>query len=223
MTYPASIISLEPEAFLELFKIDNYRLANPAEAQYFANHLGITLDGISYTPVPLESSGFDADSNGPTAQPTITIGNVAQAVNDFVNQLKGPGYRLEGARVTRRLIQRRYLDDGPEAAAAIKGPPADVYTIEQLAGQNREAVTFKLRTAFETEGVMLPSRLALRTCSWEYRGDGCNYAGPFMTIDNQPTTDASLDRCPLTLTGCEARFGQYSELPFGGYPGLGNY
>lgn len=174
--------------------------------------MGVSLDGVEYLPVPLESQGFDVSGNGPTAQPTVVIGNVAQQVNDFINLLKTPGYRLEGARFTRRLIQGRYLDGGIEASAPIKGPPADIYTVEQLSSQNREAITLKLRTGFETEGVTLPGRLAMRTCSFEYRGDGCNYNGP---LNNVP--------CPYTLEGCKQRFGQFAVLPLGGYPGLGAY
>ena len=38
------------------------------------------------------------------------------------------------------------------------------------------------------------------------------------TKDGQPTDDPALDKCGGRLSDCKLRFGEYGELPFGGYP-----
>ncbi|WP_370450709.1 hypothetical protein [Corallococcus sp. CA047B] len=44
---------------------------------------------------------------------------------------------------------------------------------------------------------------------WEYRGEGCGYAGPpAAKLDDTPTSSAAEDRCGKRLASCKLRSGR---------------
>jgi lambda family phage minor tail protein L len=70
---------------------------------------------------------------------------------------------------------------------------------------------------------MLPRRQVVQNvCAWRYRSAECGYTGGAVAdINDQPTTDPARDQCGKRLASCKLRFGQYAELPFGGFPAAG--
>lgn len=86
-------------------------------------------------------------------------------------------------------------------------------------------VEFELASPMDLEGLMIPTRQYHSVCTWcirnQYRsGDGCDYAGnKYFDRNNKPVSDPSKDKCAGTVTACKKRFGEDSELPFGGFPG----
>lgn len=99
----------------------------------------------------------------------------------------------------------------------------DIYYIDRKGAENKDTVEFELSAALDMAGVFLPRRQIVQNyCPWTYRGSECGYTGTtyFDTNDNSVAT-AGLDVCGKRLTSCRARFGQYAELPYGGFPAAG--
>jgi phage-related protein len=99
----------------------------------------------------------------------------------------------------------------------------DIYYIDRKGAENKDTVEFELAAALDLAGIALPRRQIVQNyCPWTYRGSECGYTGTtyFDTNDNSVAT-AGLDVCGKRLTSCRARFGQYAELPYGGFPAAG--
>lgn len=216
-----NLLSLDQETFIELFEVSDYRLANPAETRRFCQYAGVSFYGQPYEAVPIETRGFDLTTSGPSPRPSIVISNLGASVSSFLAALKGPGYRLEGLLFTRRLTQPQYLDGGARANAAIREQPIAQYRLEQISSINKVAVEFVLETGFGLDGATLPGRPESRICQWRYRGPECGWTGGGFTTANQPTINPLLDRCNGYLSGCQVRYGATAQLPYGGFPGLG--
>lgn len=220
----SNLISLNPGSPIELFEISDYNLSAPSETLFICNYAGVAFEGQEYQAIGCESNGFDLIGQGPIPTPQLIVSNIGRVVSEWLLQCKTqPNYRLEGARVLRRVTQRQFLDGQSNANAAIKELPQQVYVIEQMTEETYIAVKFRLGSPFDVEGVTLPARPLLRSCSWRYRSPECGYLGGGYTLNNQPTTNAALDICAKSLAACEARFGTSVDLPFGGAPGLNTY
>lgn len=219
----AGIESLEQDTKLELFILDQFNLRNPNEAFYFCNYSGIIFEGIEYQGIGCESSGYDLIGQGSIPNPTIALSNVGNVVSNLIYKLiSTPGYRLEGARVTRITTSKNFLDGQPNSGDSIKQNLPDIYILNQMQELTYQAVKFSLGTAWDVEGELLPNRIALRSCGSVYRSSTCSYLGSSMyTIDNKLTLDPEKDVCAKTLTACRRRFGSTAVLPFGGFVGLG--
>ena len=155
--------------------------------------------GLEYVAIPYQAGGFNLKTEGVPPSPSITLGNVGLEWTALVNAWND----LIGAKLTRRRILRRYLDDG--TAPDPNGHwPDEEWTIQQKEEESKLAVTFRLSTAFDLDGVTLPRRKALRyTCPWVYRGEGCDYSGPPVAdIHDQPLTTSTY---PLLQTLLDAR------------------
>jgi lambda family phage minor tail protein L len=219
-----SITSLSPNSPIELFEISGWNLTNLAETLYICNFTGVTFEGQSYQAIGCESEGFDLIGQGPIPTPQLTVSNIGRVISDLLYNCKtNPNYRLEGSTVLRRVTQRQFLDGQPNANAAIKELPQQQYIIEQVQEETYLAVKFRLGSPFDVEGVTLPARPLLRSCSWRYRSAECGWTGGMFTLNNQPTTNPALDQCAKSLAACECRFGSYAELNFGGAHGLNTY
>lgn len=218
----SGIESLEQDSKIELFQIDRFNVANPNEAFYFCNYSGITFQGIEYQAIGCESEGYDLIGQGSIPNPSLAISNVGNVVGNLVYKLiSTPGYRLEGARVTRITTSRKFLDGQSNAGDSIRQNPSDIYTLEQMQEMTYQAIKFRLATAFDLESDVLPNRIALRSCAWVYRSLECSYLGSDMyDIANKRTLDPDKDVCGKSLKSCKLRFGNASTLPFGGFPGL---
>ncbi|MBW4478652.1 MAG: phage minor tail protein L [Tolypothrix brevis GSE-NOS-MK-07-07A] len=220
----SNLISLNPDSPIELFEISGWNLITPSESLYICNFTGVAFEGTEYSAIGCESEGFDLIGQGSIPTPQLTVSNIGRVISDLLFICKtNPNYRLEGSKVLRRVTQRQFLDGQENVNAAIKELPRQEYIIEQMQEETYLAVKFRLGSPFDVEGVTLPARPLLRSCSWRYRSAECGWTGGMLTLNNQSTTNSALDQCAKSLPACECRFGQYTDLPFGGAPGLNTY
>ncbi|SDR00343.1 phage minor tail protein L [Pseudomonas moorei] len=100
--------------------------------------------------------------------------------------------------------------------------PVETWIITRKASETPAAIEFELGSPLDLQGVKLPRRQVIAgTCLWAYRSGECGYAGgPVADYANRPTSDPALDQCSRSVTGCKLRFGEFGELPFGGFPGI---
>jgi phage-related protein len=102
--------------------------------------------------------------------------------------------------------------------------PLEIYYVDRKSVENRNIVEFELASAFDLAGVRAPKRQCIGRCQWVYRSAECGYTGTdYFDLNNNPVSNASEDACSKRQSSCEARFGENTELPFGGYPGVGTY
>ena len=236
-----NLLSLNPESFIELYEFYNFfwNTNIPGTKKWDSNTViricnfikednsipGLSFEGNLYYALGIQGEGFDLIGQGAIPTPTITVSNVGGILTSWLRDTRiNSNYRLEGTYVKRRVTQKRFLDGESNATDSIKELPFQVYVIEQLQEENYQTVKFKLTTPFDTDGITLPARIMSRSCPWTYRGGECSYSGANKyTINNQPTNDPNQDMCAKTLKACETRFGKFSTLPFGGFPGLNTY
>lgn len=154
-------------------------------------------------------------------QPTLSVGNVDGSITSLCLSYQD----LVGAVLKRHRTLGKYLDatnfDGgnPNADPDEEFPP-DVWYIEQKLSETPEVVQFALSSALDFGQVQLPRRkIVANYCSWAYRSAECGYTGPAVArADDTLTNDPEEDVCGKRLSSCRLRFGEKSELPFGGYP-----
>jgi len=190
-----------------------YRFANWSQV----NGADVVYKTHSYTALPLETSGFELNTTGQLARPSITFANVGLGITALTNTYDD----LVGATVQRIRTLTTYLDGAPGADPnAFWGP--DEWIVEQKSSENKLAISFQLAIPFDLEGRSLPGRRLLREqCQWIYKNSiGCGYAGSSFFDANDQVTTAANDVCGKRLTSCKLRFGSTSRLPFGGFPGL---
>lgn len=221
---------LATEGLITLWQLDTRTLGGPVfyftSAQDFDTE--IVWGGQSYSPLPMDASGFELTTRGTIPQPTVTISNVFGAGNLLLDSYKG----LVGAELVRIMTLRRFLDDGetPDPAAYIT---RDKFVVAQKTSHNAIAIAFKLASRMDVEGTQLPRRQILRdvcthtyrafdpaTGSFDYTRASCPYVdAPDFDTANNPTDDAH-DQCSRNLKGCQLRFpGQV--LPARFFPGVG--
>lgn len=229
MTISSDIQKLDPGAIVDLFELDSSMIAG-GDVLYFhagVNELGndVVWQGVTYTRFPIEASGFERSSGGSIPQPRIRVANVTGLVGALARELQD----LVGAKLTRRRTFVRYLDAvnftggiNPSADPNC-GFPDEVWTVERKASENGIFLEFELSAAFDVAGVLLPRRQCIQNiCTWRYRSAECGYAGGAVATKNDvATSDLAQDDCGKRLASCKLRFGTYSELPFGGFPGVG--
>jgi lambda family phage minor tail protein L len=85
-----------------------------------------------------------------------------------------------------------------------------VYFISRKTVESRDVIEWELASAFDMQGIRAPKRQVTLQCQWKYKGKECTYAG-------------ALPTCLKTLADCEAHFGTGVQLPFGGFPGAGQF
>jgi lambda family phage minor tail protein L len=165
--------------------------------------------GLEYIAIPFQAGGFNLKTEGVPPSPSITLGNVGLEWTSLANTWND----LIGGKMTRRRILRRYLDDGTAPDPNGHWPDED-WTIQQKEQESKLAVTFRLSTAFDLDGVMLPRRRALRyTCPWVYRGDGCGYSGaPLADVNDQPLTTSTYQPLQAVFAARETMGLRLSEL-----------
>lgn len=192
-----------------------YRFCNWTQV----NGTDIVYQGNTYTALPLEASGFELNTKGQLARPTLTFANVGLAITALTNTYDD----LVGASVQRIRTLSTYLDGLPGADPdAYWGP--DEWIVEQKSNETKLAVSFQLAIPFDLEGRALPGRRLLREqCQWVYRSDiGCHYDGStgYFDANDNPVSFLEQDVCGKRLSSCQLRFGDGSRIPFGGFPGL---
>ena len=228
MSLKADIQGLSPGAVIELFALDLSRFSAPVV--YFhagTNELDsdVVWQGITYQRYPVTATGFEWKAQGTLPRPHFAVSNVSGVISAMCRQY----HDMVGAPVIRHRTLARYLDAvnfpvGNPLANPNESFPDDVFYINQKTRESLDVVEFELAVAFDVQGVQLPRRQVItNSCPWQYRGDGCGYAGgPVADINDNPTSDPSKDACGKRLKSCTYRFGA-GWLPYGGFPGAGQY
>lgn len=227
-TIPADIQQLAGDTLVELFVVD----ATALGGSLYRFHAGtnqlrtaVVWQGSTYSPMPVEATGFEYTGTGKLPRPTLR----AQNVDGLLGVLVDAYQDLVGATVTRKRTFAKYLDavNFPGGVNPTADPtavfPDDVYAISRKTAHTKQQIEWELTSSFDVQGVKLPRRQILQhVCTWTYRSAECSYTGdPVATIDDVPTSSSALDACGKRLTSCKLRFGALGNLPFGGFPGAG--
>lgn len=226
MTVKADLQQAALHAIVELYELDT-TVVGGVDVLRFTPHgpnpLGgdIVFGGLTYTRLPIEASGFARSGQGALPRPKLAVANVTGLVGAIADE-------LIGARLTRIRTFAKYLDavnfpGGNPQADPNQVIDREIWFVDRKAMENKLMVEFELAAAFDLAGVMLPRRQFVQNvCPWRYRGPECGYTGGAVADEkDQPTSDPAKDRCGKRLASCKLRFGQYAELPFGGFPAVG--
>lgn len=235
MSINATIQGLEPGQFVQLFELDCREIGGDLQRFHGYPQQGpIWWQGVEYQPWAIEADGFAITGSGSQPTPRLRVGNIGQdqyglPISGVISALCIALEDLVGARVIRHRTFAEFLDarnfpEGNPAADPAQEFPPDIWLIECKLSENSATVEFELRTALDFEGQKLPARQITPNCGWVviggYRGPYCGYTGPLMfDLMDQPTADPTLDRCAGRMQSCKLRFGEFEELPFGGFPG----
>jgi lambda family phage minor tail protein L len=227
-TITAEIQKLAPSAIVELFVLDATSFGGDVY-RFHAGTNGLQLrvvwQGNTYEPFPVQATGFEFNGSGQLPRPKLVVSNVTGIITAMVLAYQD----LLGAKLTRKRTMVKYLDavNFPGGTNPTADPTAefqdDVYFIDRKSAETREVVEFELAAAFDVNGVKLPRRqIVQNVCPWKYRGAECGYTGTqYFNANDQPVATLALDVCGKRLSSCQARFGEYGELPFGGFPAAG--
>ena len=215
----SAIQTLEPGKLVTLYEIDGESIGAGIYRFHADRTAGvITFGGLNYSPWPMEADGFEATGTGTAASPKLTMANV----DGFITALCLSFRNMIGAKFIRRRTLSQFLDGQPEADYDEQFPQ-EIWRIEQLLGRDPTQATFELASDIDFRGQMIPARqIVANVCPWRYRGPECGYnGGPVADINDNPTSDPTKDNCSRFTRGCKFRFGEYGELPFGGFPSAG--
>jgi lambda family phage minor tail protein L len=225
MTIESDLQSLEPGSRIVLFELD--ATSAGADQLFFHAHLQsgpIFWQGQQYDPWPIECEGFARNTSAPP-QPKLRVGNIDGTITALCLAFDD----LVGSRLIRRQTLKQYLDSAnfPQpnpTADPNEHFPDEIWYIERKSAENNETVEFELATAADLNGEQLPGRqIIANACTWilrgGYRGPYCGYNGPPVAdINDNPTSDPSLDVCGGRVGSCKLRWGANEPLPYGSYP-----
>ena len=221
MTLEADLQQGWHDAIVEMFDLDLEPITGDANDKfYFTNQLKpdsskIQWKGNTYEPLPIISSGYEKNTTGQIAQPSLAVANIMGTFTQLIDSLDD----LVGAKVTRRRTLGKYLD-GEVTADSTQEFPIDIFFIERKSAENALSITWQLASMFDLEGLMLPRRVITQNyCQWKYRSSECGYTGGAVAkADDAPTNNIDEDVCGKRVSSCQLRFANTS-LPFGGFPG----
>lgn len=222
-----------PGDLVELFVVDLTNLGGGltrwANAAYTAN--AVTFDGEIFTPISIESDGFEWNGKGTLPRPMIRVfpsAGIKAAMNAYGDFI--------GGKLTRIKTFSRFLDGQPDADPDQTFEP-ELYYFEQKSNYNKEMVEWTLSSNLDQEGVVLPKRVFLKDiCQLKYRywngtalaytplaDGGCPFNSATYFDVNGTATTIDKDQCGKRLSECKRRFGATAVLPFLGFPGITAY
>lgn len=224
----AVVQTSNPGAIVQLFLLDATSVGG--EVVHFVQsseaNEPVSFNGITFTPVDVEMTGFETAGTGALPTPHLKLANTNGVFQGMLNAYGD----LLGCQLIRIRTFERFLDGRPDAdSTAFYGP--DTFRIEQKVKENPIYIEWALSASIDEEGKLIPGRVVLRdTCMWRYRvfaGGGflydkaqCPYTGSnYFDEFDQPVSDAAKDKPSRRLTCCKNRFGADAALPFGGFPG----
>lgn len=227
MTLPTKLWELGQDALVEMYDLDASFLGDTTYhfTLYDMYGAAIVWNGVTYTPFPIQAQGFERKANGALSRPTIVMSNA----NGFISAICRATDDLIGAKVTRIRTFKKYLDAvnfpggvNPTASPLVE-LPREVWRIDRRSAETAESVSFEMAAPWDVSGVRLPRRIVVQnSCMWAYRSTECEYTGgPIAEANDTPTTNPLLDVCGKRISSCKLRFGALAELPFGGFPGVG--
>tara|TARA_R110002020_G_scaffold138029_1_gene307812 strand:- start:9370 stop:11484 length:2115 start_codon:yes stop_codon:yes gene_type:complete len=194
----SSLLDLQPTAVLDFYKIYPDRVNIPT--LFIGFHGGALFDksviwqGIQYLPLAIEAEGFDILGDGTLARPKIRVANE----NAIVTNLLQNHNDLVNAQVIRKRVFVRYLDDvnfdggNPFGSADSKAEISeDIWVMGRKTQESKIFVEFELNSPLDLENFNVNYRsVVAKHCPWQYRGEGCRYAGwPIERENAEPFTD----------------------------------
>lgn len=223
MNIRAESVLLEPASRVYFYTVDATRV-DPAAGELnfhgYDQESTITWRGVVYHPWAIEISGLGKDGERP-ASPTLTVGNMRGVITTLCSQFDD----LIGSVFTRRSTSVKYLDavnfpGGNPTADPNQRYPDEVWFIEQKDYEDPSTVKWKLSSALDFQGIVLPTgTIVANQCASRYRSAECGYAGPPVAkYDDTPTNDPFLDNCSRRVSGCKMRFGADNPLPYNSFP-----
>lgn len=232
MSIKETIQSLAPGDLVELFILDATVLGGPA--YHFTNSVNngapVVFNGVTFTPIDMESEGWEWNGEGSLPRPKLRISNATRAIGAVIITFQD----LLGAKVTRIRTFRQFLDGETEADPEATFP-IDVYLINQKTAHNKIFVEWELAAAMDQQGRQLPGRQCLRNActhfyrvwdaqagDWDYSKATCPFVDErYYDTQGEVAVGPQLDRCGKRLSDCRLRFGANNTLPFRGFPGMG--
>jgi phage-related protein len=110
MTIKSDIQSLSPGAVVELFELDATNIPGGTISYFHAgtNELSkpVAWQSLTYSPLPIEATGFDITTNGTLPRPRFKVANVGGIFSAVARENED----LVGCKVTRRRTFAKYLD-----------------------------------------------------------------------------------------------------------------
>lgn len=216
MTLEADVQQGWHDAIVEMFDVDLTLLTgDAADIFYFTNQLKedgtkIQWKGNIYEPLPILAAGYDKNTNGQIAQPSLTVANVLGTFTQVVASYDD----LVGGKVTRRRTLQKYLDGSPQADP-LQEFPIDIFYIERKTQETSLAITWQLSSVLDLEGVRLPRRVITQNlCLWRYRGSECGYTGApvFNSRDQVISTAGKSAQAVAVINGWYLREQRKAEL-----------
>lgn len=224
----SDVQKLAPSAIIELYEID----AAVIGGGLYRFHSGkndlvadVVWQGNTYNAFPIDATGFEWNGKGQMPRPKVTVSNIIGTITALVLAYQD----LAGCKFTRIRTLEKYLDavNFPGGVNPNADPtaefPRDVYYVDRKSNETNEAVEFELAASLDLAGVALPRRQIIQNyCPWTYRGSECGYTGTsYFDINDASVSTLAQDVCGKRLSSCRCRFGQYAELPYGGFPAAG--
>lgn len=198
-----ALLDLDPDSFVDLFEVymsQSYGVVRFHAGKNFTKP--IVFKGKSYTPTPIEYSGFEYSADGKQNRPTIRIANINGVITDLIKNHND----LVNSKLKRLKIFVKNLDDENFSESvnpffgyrkkrnATQGYGAaffeEFYIINRKISENKFVIEFELSSPLDYENQTLPNRkISDNLCSFCYRGCGCNYGKiPWKNDANQPQT-----------------------------------
>jgi lambda family phage minor tail protein L len=176
------------DAIVEMYDIDLSPITGDAgDVFYFTNQLKeddtrIQWKGNIYDALPIISAGYELNTTGQIAQPTLTVANIFGTFTEIIDSYDD----LVGAKITRRRTFAKYLDGEP-LADTLQEFPVDVFYIERKTQETALTITWQLGSVMDLEGLQLPRRVITQNhCLWRYRSSECGYVGaPVFNVNDQ--------------------------------------
>jgi len=241
---PNQARELEQDAIIILHELDYSKLAgDPGNPDFLypftdaANSNSQTLqhNGRSYFPMPLQFKGVRITTQGQQARPSLTV---AEVVMGAFHSLVIPLRDLRGARLTRKRIYRRHLDDGSQPDVSAVFWPPEEWVVSRKIRASRALLEFELTSKVDFDQIDLPTgrlehgwcpfvygpnREAADPplCSWTHDVVSPPSSGPYFDAQNVEVFTPAEDNCSLDYQGCYLRFhARNLPLDFGGFPAI---
>lgn len=195
----SSLLDLQPTAILELFRVYPDRINRPTI--WLGFHGGTVYDksikwqGSDYLPLAVETEGFDILGDGKLARPKIRVSNHNNIITNLLQNHKD----FKNAKVIRKRVSVKFIDDdnfeggNPFGEADSKAELTnETWLMGRKTQESKVFVEFELNSPLDLENFTVNNRnIVSKFCYWQYRGEGCRYAGiPIERDDGQAFLDA---------------------------------
>jgi lambda family phage minor tail protein L len=126
----------------------------------------------TYLALPILMSGIEHQADGASPRPSLTVANIESILKSsstFQTDLNITNFKLDdlvGAKLKRRRTLEKHLASNPPIEFR-----SDTYIIDRIEEKNNLYVSFELASAFDLDGIRLPSRILVgKYCPWKYQG-----------------------------------------------------